>query len=86
MLGSAQKCVEWRCLINVDEKAPCAGIFKQSMGARNQVGIVLSYRTARLQWLAELIFFESIPGLLKSLKIRALKETAEKENERKSRH
>ncbi len=38
-----------------------AGIFKQSMGARNRVGIALSYRPARL----------SILGLLKSLKIRA---------------
>ncbi len=38
-----------------------AGIFKQSMGARNRVGIALSYQPARL----------SILGLLKSLKIRA---------------
>ncbi len=44
-----------------------AGIFKQSMGARNRVGIGLSYRLARLHRLAE-----SIPGLLKCLKIRAL--------------
>jgi hypothetical protein len=27
---------------------PCAGIFNQSMGARNRVGIGLSYRLARL--------------------------------------
>jgi hypothetical protein len=33
----------------------CAGIFKQSMGARNQVGIRLSYRPARLHRLAEFI-------------------------------
>jgi hypothetical protein len=32
-----------------------AGIFKQSMGARNQVGIGLSYRPARLHRLAEFI-------------------------------
>ncbi len=32
-----------------------AGIFKQSMGARNQIGIGLSYRPARLHRLAELI-------------------------------
>ncbi len=33
----------------------CAGIFKQSLGARNRVGIWLSYRPARLHRLAELI-------------------------------
>jgi hypothetical protein len=38
-----------------------AGIFKQSMGARNRVGIGLSYWS-----------LESIPGLHKRLKIRAL--------------
>ncbi len=31
-----------------------AGIFKQSMGVRNRVGIGLSYRSARLHRLAEL--------------------------------
>jgi hypothetical protein len=29
----------------------CAGIFKQSMGARNRVGIGLSYRPAKLQYI-----------------------------------
>ncbi len=38
--------------------------FKESMGARNRGGIGLSYRPARLQ---------SIPGLHKRLKIRALR-------------
>jgi hypothetical protein len=33
----------------------CAGIFKQSLGARNQVGLGLSYWPARLHRLAELI-------------------------------
>ncbi len=34
----------------------CAGIFKQSMGARNRVGIGLSYRPSRLHnSLAELV-------------------------------
>jgi hypothetical protein len=33
----------------------CAGIFKQSMGARNRVGIGLSYRPPRLHRLVELI-------------------------------
>jgi hypothetical protein len=41
-----------------------AETFKQSMGARNRVRIVLSYRTARRNW-----FLKSILGLLKSLKI-----------------
>jgi hypothetical protein len=41
--------------------------FKNSLGARNRVEIGLSYRPARLQRLAE-----SIPGLIKCLKIRAL--------------
>ncbi len=39
------------------------------MGARNRVGIALSYRAARLHRLAE-----SIPGLLKSIKIPAQKQ------------
>jgi hypothetical protein len=33
----------------------CTCFFKQSMGARNGVGIRLSYRLARLQSLAELV-------------------------------
>jgi hypothetical protein len=33
---------------------PSAGIFKQSMGARNRVGIGLSYRPARIHSLTEL--------------------------------
>jgi hypothetical protein len=45
----------------------CAGILEQSMGARNQVRIRLSYRPARLHGLAE-----SIPELFKCLKIQAL--------------
>ncbi len=50
----------------------CARIFKQSMGTRNRVGIGLSCRPARLHRLAALIPWKSIPGILKSLKIRAL--------------
>jgi hypothetical protein len=45
-----------------------AGIFKQSMGARNRVGIELSYRAASLQRLAEWIPWNWAPI---SLKIRA---------------
>jgi hypothetical protein len=40
------------------------------MGARNRIGIGLSYRPARLQ-AGGIDSLESIPGLLKSLKIRA---------------
>jgi hypothetical protein len=42
-----------------------AGIFKQSMGARNRVGIGLSYRPARLLRLAELIPWNRFLGSLK---------------------
>jgi hypothetical protein len=42
------------------------GIFRQSIGARNRVGIGLSHRPARLHRLAE-----SIPGIHKRLKIPA---------------
>jgi hypothetical protein len=42
-----------------------AGICKQSMGARNRVGIGLSYRTARLHMLAELIPLNRLWGSLK---------------------
>jgi|LakMenE01Jun11ns_1017448.scaffolds.fasta_scaffold8843504_1 hypothetical protein len=45
-----------------------AGIFKQSMGARNQVGIGFSYLPARLHSLADFFSLESILGLLISLK------------------
>jgi hypothetical protein len=46
----------------------CAGIFKQSMGARNRVGIEFSYRPARIHTYAGgFESLESIPGLLKSL-------------------
>ncbi len=49
-----------------------AGIFKQSIGARNRVGIGLSYRPARLVHRANGVdSLESILWLLKSLKIRA---------------
>jgi hypothetical protein len=43
----------------------CAGIFKQSMGARNRVGIGLSYRLARLLSLAELVPWNRFLGSLK---------------------
>jgi hypothetical protein len=37
------------------ERKYSAGIFKQSMGARNPLGIGLSYRPARLHSLAKLV-------------------------------
>jgi hypothetical protein len=43
-----------------------AGIFKQSMGARNRVGIGLSYRPARLQRIAEFIPLNRFPGSIKA--------------------
>ncbi len=46
---------------------PCAGIFKQSMGARNQVWIGLSYPLARIYRLAELIPWNRFHGSLKVL-------------------
>ncbi len=45
-----------------------AGIFKESMGVRNRVGIGLSYRPARLHWLAELIPWNRFLGSLKVYK------------------
>jgi hypothetical protein len=39
----------------MESKVAGAGIFKQSLGARNRVGIGLSYRPARLHSLAKLI-------------------------------
>ncbi len=44
----------------------CAGIFKQSTGARNRVGIGLSYRPVRIHRLAELIPWNRFLGLPKS--------------------
>jgi hypothetical protein len=43
----------------------CARIFKQFVGSRNPVGIVLSYRPARLHRLAELIPWNRFLGSLK---------------------
>ncbi len=51
----------------------CAGIFKQSMRARNRVGTGLSYRPARLHRIAELISWSRFSDTwkVKSLKIWA---------------
>ncbi len=43
----------------------CAGIFEQSIGARNRVGIGLSYRSARLHRLAQSILWNQFPGSIK---------------------
>jgi hypothetical protein len=53
------------CLIQKTIKSDCTGIFKQSIGARNRVGIGLSYRPARLHRLAELIPWNRFLGSLK---------------------
>ncbi len=45
----------WGCRTGTPAYVACAGIFKQSMGARNRIGIGLSYRPAWLHRLAELI-------------------------------
>ncbi len=45
--------------------ASSAGTFKQSMGARNRVGIGLSYWPARLHSLAELVLWNRLLGSLK---------------------
>ncbi len=50
-----------------------AGIFKQSIRARNRVGILLSYRPARLHRLAEFIPWNRFLGSMNVLKIRAQK-------------
>ncbi len=42
-----------------------AGIFKQSMGARNRVGIGLSYRPAKLHRLAEILPWNRFLGSIK---------------------
>jgi hypothetical protein len=47
------------------DKELSAGIFKQSMGARNRGGIGLSYRPARLHSLAELVPWNRFLGSLK---------------------
>jgi hypothetical protein len=52
-------------VLSLQMKMTCAGIFKQSMGARNRLGIELSYRTARLHRLAELIPWNRFLGSLK---------------------
>jgi hypothetical protein len=47
----------------------CAGIFKQSMGARNRLGIGLSYWPSRLHRLAELILWKRSLGFITVHKI-----------------
>jgi hypothetical protein len=44
------------------EQEDCAGNVKQSVGARNRVGIGLLYRPARLHRLAELIPWNILLG------------------------
>ncbi len=55
---------KWTLQRNVhsNQQEDRAGIFKQSMGARNRGGIVLSYRPARLHRLAEFIPWNRLLG------------------------
>jgi hypothetical protein len=48
-----------------DSRKACAGIFTQSIGARNRVGIGLSYRPAWLHSLEELVPRNRFLGSLK---------------------
>jgi hypothetical protein len=61
------------CRLHLYKQNKSAGISKQSMGARNRVGIGLSCRPARLLHIQPggTGSLESILGLLKSVKIRA---------------
>ncbi len=70
-LGFSYGLVQGFLYSNIEHMAlTWAGILEQSMGARNRVGIWLSYRTASgyIGW-RNRCSLESIPGLLKSLKI-----------------
>jgi hypothetical protein len=63
-------CSQFRCpaaiLVKDDAHVRCAGIFKQSMGARNRVvWNGLSYPPARLHSLAELVPWNRFLGSLK---------------------
>jgi hypothetical protein len=52
------------CESESSKKVTSARIFKQFMGARNRVGIGLSYRTARLHSLSELVPWNRFLGSL----------------------
>jgi hypothetical protein len=54
----------------------CAGILEQSMGAMNRLGIGLSYRPDRSTKAGGIDSLESISGILKSLKIPPLENSA----------
>jgi len=56
---------QWVAWGGIDSIQTSAGIFKQSMGARNRVEIGFSYRPARLRRLAELIPWNWFLGSLK---------------------
>jgi hypothetical protein len=63
----SHRLVEWSLgSLDVYKFGLCAGIFKQSRGARNRVGIELSYRPATLD--GRIDSLESIPGLPTSFK------------------
>jgi hypothetical protein len=59
-------------LSKMEGMAPRAGIFKQSMGARDRVGIGLSLLARQATKAGGIHSLESIPGLHKRFKIRPL--------------
>jgi len=64
-LGTCHRALSLALPISTLKVWYCGGIFEQSMGTRNRVGIGLSYRPARLQRLAELIHWNRFLGSLK---------------------
>jgi hypothetical protein len=58
--------------LKASQNVSSACIFKESVGARNRVGIGLSYRPARLHRLAEFVPWNRFLGVIKVLKNRAL--------------
>jgi hypothetical protein len=58
-------------ILTITQGSTSDGIFRQSMGARNRLGIGMLYRPARLHSLAELVLWNRFRAPKKSLKIRA---------------
>jgi hypothetical protein len=68
----AQKLPHSRVEMDGDTLSSGAGIFKQSVGARNRVGIVVAVPARQATQPSGIVSLELILGLLTSLKIRAL--------------
>ncbi len=63
-------CTGWQISVQARSSQISAGIFKQSIGARNRVGTGLSYRPASLHRLAESIPWNPFLGSIKVEKYR----------------